>query len=1019
MYIYIYIYIFHVYRTTQTNNPNRRRYHEASYPQKKRTVYHYRMASFAASVYAIFAAHVTTHVPASRLEQYHVAKIASPRLRTRQDDPALVSFLLECIRTFNRVGVASSAELCLQGLEAHTQRLFQQNTREFHPLFPFPPTLCPAPTTETKNAKEFRIVTKTPTRTSAATLRALLSTEDQRAYTEERLARPDVYVVQERDGPTGGWTDTKVVVLSVGRGAEETHGYPAPDPAVPETFGLLGYAYSPLEHHIHHSAASLLELTAEDDCVRLGDGASFPLLRLWPGYVPSPGDPNPIYTKVRWSGHDYFVRWKGSLATPTPDDRLRSAWLLFHCHGGRAVPGDPTVLMDLQMDQQLAGTLGRVGAVLTNTGENIFLASGDDEGCGMLLLPLLGEEGRHLRADTTERHALLRDHHWRACQRVLRVAVNPTEAFDDDIPPDDLYAAVRSLGLSDHELRAELEKLHRCVQRFGTYVRGRGRAADTALCDRLRHVFGSPAAAAEHLSTLSVCLRYLQSVGATGNHFVELVRDVHGCVWQVVHTGSRGLGSSLHKALRELAVAVGGNPLTVSDPVLRGWFGEFSESMATMAGINRFLCARATRRSMGCGMPSHDDLLHSMLDSRLLTDTLLPRMGADNYERFVRGSRSLAHGTTHNRFAVFVCHETRRTLVVTQKGAVFDPSPFLLHVVALSAGAGVVLVARFQPGSTWQPATMEEATRVESEHGYERVSSLGTRLSANGCPHGAGRCQSSWKTKMQHTGFEGVSACATIGPDAATDSVAGYNQPDVQFLLDSVTQVTGIQEQEAYDRFGFVVVGQLPTLANFKENTQVRGCIRGATAVLCTVARICHGLRWHDPPPIAPGGPRPVRRTQEQESVFRGRLARWRTAAAAAVAAHVRTTEAAAAVASRVFALSSGPVAGESPVDCTLRTWEELRQDGCYAKTFDDHGVRFVCEVSEAVYAYTRGAPLRTLLRYTTALGWSCNDTMNAVASILFPGLCASAGGNFCSPHPDLSRSWWASTVVGQDLPGL
>jgi hypothetical protein len=81
--------------------------------------------------------------------------------------------------------------------------------------------------------------------------------------------------------------------------------------------------------------------------------------------------------------------------------------------------------------------------------------------------------------------------------------------------------------------------------------------------------------------------------------------------------------------------------------------------------------------------------------------------------------------------------------------------------------------------------------------------------------------------------------------------------------------------------------------------------------------------------------------------------------------------------------------------------------------------VRFVCDVCAAVLAYTRGAPVRSLLRYTAALGWSCNDTLNSVAQILFPELCALAGGTFCSPHPRLPRSWWATVVVGQDLPSI
>lgn len=67
----------------------------------------------------------------------------------------------------------------------------------------------------------------------------------------------------------------------------------------------------------------------------------------------------------------------------------------------------------------------------------------------------------------------------------------------------------------------------------------------------------------------------------------------------------------------------------------------------------------------------------------------------------------------------------------------------------------------------------------------------------------------------------------------------------------------------------------------------------------------------------------------------------------------------------RLIRLTGGAAAGESRADYTLHTWEELRER--YGSIFADHGVRFVCDVCAAVLAYTRGAPVRSLLHRPVA----------------------------------------------------
>lgn len=50
--------------------------------------------------------------------------------------------------------------------------------------------------------------------------------------------------------------------------------------------------------------------------------------------------------------------------------------------------------------------------------------------------------------------------------------------------------------------------------------------------------------------------RHLGTLGG-GNHFVELDRDAEGCVWLLVHTGSRGLGSAIGSHHAKVAEASG------------------------------------------------------------------------------------------------------------------------------------------------------------------------------------------------------------------------------------------------------------------------------------------------------------------------------------------------------------------------------------------------------------------------------------------------------------------------------
>lgn len=225
--------------------------------------------------------------------------------------------------------------------------------------------------------------------------------------------------------------------------------------------------------------------------------------------------------------------------------------------------------------------------------------------------------------------------------------------------------------------------------------------------------------------------RFAQSLGSSGNHFLELAESSQdNSLFAVVHSGSRGLGALIYKKILTLShIYIGGNIATEKLSLL---YRRAFDVLCKFAQLNRILCGLSVLDSLGFSVDG-TELKNVMINSQMFNNCSL------NENQKIK----LLFGLTHNGIKTFVNHDERKVIHIMSKGAVALSRKSDIGIVALRAGEGCDLFILNDNDAKW--IEIENSVSLE---GYEQVFDLDeTDILFAG--HGAGRNGSASSTSKK------------------------------------------------------------------------------------------------------------------------------------------------------------------------------------------------------------------------------------------------------------------------------
>ncbi len=263
----------------------------------------------------------------------------------------------------------------------------------------------------------------------------------------------------------------------------------------------------------------------------------------------------------------------------------------------------------------------------------------------------------------------------------------------------------------------------------------------------------------------SVVLRYIgrfaQSLGSSGNHFMEISTDEQGYLWAVVHSGSRGLGAKVYSVIAEACRIVNyynGFVCELATGNLAVFYARVYDALNKFAKLNRIMCAIAVLHDLGFEIEPKT-LQHHMRESFVFKPAI-EVCGQDG-----EAMLSLLSGLTHNGIKAYINDQTKEVHYVLSKGAIAMTKRASASIVALRAGDGCYVWTLADQSCDWK----EVDIRVAIQKGYTPVSKTDGVIFSG---HGAGRSRSTNKTAEMST-FE------DLDNFFSTNDIAGNIAPGV------------------------------------------------------------------------------------------------------------------------------------------------------------------------------------------------------------------------------------------------
>lgn len=455
---------------------------------------------------------------------------------------------------------------------------------------------------------------------------------------------------------------------------------------------------------------------------------------------------------------------------------------------------NPGSVIEMQPDSHAAGDIF-VGMIMVFDSSRIPISVvSADIGCGLTLLPIV-DKGTHVNKSGLEdlekfkreflvasRTSLKRGKVSENGEFISDLIYDALDFYDDDtVGPwlDDMKDVLATTGLWAHASSDDI----------GPY---KGLTGDQHTC--LRYIG-----------------RFSQTLGSSGNHFMELSEDDNGFLWAVVHSGSRRIGAMIYSCV-SAACKFMNNGMDMATGELSTVYCKAYDCLNKFAKMNRAMCAIAVMKRLGIES-SGSKLSSELTDSWIFKDAISKHCEVEEESRV--SARSLLSGLCHNGIKAFANMETRQVVYILSKGAISVSSRASSAIVALKAGEGCVVFVMSDPDNHWKEVTMQESNHLVEE-GFEvnpEHSSWENSILFAG--HGAGRKQATTITEHQFefgdlvSYFEERGVLANIAPGVLGDHPDGYK--DAGEIVSKLPLDTAISHSF------------MKTLVSYKEGLPTKG----------------------------------------------------------------------------------------------------------------------------------------------------------------------------------------------------
>lgn len=399
----------------------------------------------------------------------------------------------------------------------------------------------------------------------------------------------------------------------------------------------------------------------------------------------------------------------------------------------RFAPVGSTICM--QADTHGAGNV-YVGLIMTFEDKSIpiNMISGDI-GCGLSIVPFVSKDGKHIKEEDLP---ISPERFYTYTVGIIRRTLKRGRAAEEGgYLSKYIRHAISFYGNTNKELTEWLDEMRDILEYVSIPFR--------SYCDTgAEGVETYEGLTADQSAVLRYIGRYAQSLGSSGNHFMEVSTDDEGYLWVVVHSGSRGLGAKVYGVIAEACRIVNGAngfSCELATGPLAVFYARVYDALNKFAKLNRIMCAIAVLHDLGFQIDAQT--LQQAMRNSFVFKPAMDKCGEDG-----EAMLSLMSGLTHNGIKAFVNDDTREVHYVLSKGAIAMTRRASASIVALRAGDGCYVWTLVNQTCPWREVPIRDALALNYTPVY---STDGVIFSG----HGAGRSRSTNKTATMSS-FEDV-----------------------------------------------------------------------------------------------------------------------------------------------------------------------------------------------------------------------------------------------------------------------
>ncbi len=373
--------------------------------------------------------------------------------------------------------------------------------------------------------------------------------------------------------------------------------------------------------------------------------------------------------------------------------------------------------MNTQADAHIAGSYTWIGMVASFDCERIpFVTVSADIGCGMSLLPLV-RDNTHVAGTSfseEEMKATKLSFMLNARQRLYR-GRKANEGDGSNV----MALMSRALNFFDGAISLQTFS-SQLLEVFDALEIDYNNVVNDGAIDGLN---------VKQSRALNFATKFGQSLGSSGNHFIELAQSNEQLLFAVIHSGSRGLGAAVYKKISELNHIYASNNIAQNE--LAVLYTKAFSVLCQYAQLNRILCGLAVLEPMNYSIDGKS-LKDVMVSSPMFSH---PNLSVDQKTR-------LLFGLTHNGIKAFCNEDSKEVIFVLSKGSIVLSQHSDIGIVALRAGDGCDVFVLANAQAKWRELSIYEAKRRLTDRSaggvYSQIFDLSkTDLLFAG--HGAGR----------------------------------------------------------------------------------------------------------------------------------------------------------------------------------------------------------------------------------------------------------------------------------------